>query len=158
MYHNFIVSKNHAFRNHIHGVFKGSDFVGWHAYDKGLKDQDVVGCFGSLGMGENLAVEVAQHSHLNVFRHYGALSEPRLVQHNSRFPSQQDFLQLDQIDDKVVIEYVPIGASALDISDSSSMIAASVCASETSPGCFLDSSWPNTVSAGLKSLLEGRTH
>ena len=43
MYRNFLVVLSHATRNHIHGVFKGSDFLGWHAYDESLKDRDVVG-------------------------------------------------------------------------------------------------------------------
>ncbi len=30
-------------------------------YDSALDDVAVVGCLGTLGMGENLAVEVAQH-------------------------------------------------------------------------------------------------
>ena len=43
MYHNFIVADARARRNHIHGVFKGSDFHGWHAYEAALHDRSVIG-------------------------------------------------------------------------------------------------------------------
>ena len=126
MYHNFVVSVAHARRNHIHGIFKGSEFAGWQAYDERLRDEDVIGCFNSLGMGENLAVETAQQSHLNVLRLKGALSEKRLVKHNCRLPSQRDFLQLVQIDDQVMIEYVSTDVSSDQLHSSSEQISSSI--------------------------------
>ena len=57
-YHGFIVSDLHAARNHIHGVFCGEEFLGWNAFREELRSKKVVGCFRTLAMGTNFAVEI----------------------------------------------------------------------------------------------------
>ena len=47
-YHALQVRDSHASRNHIHGVFKGSQFEGSNAFRPELRDPEVIGCFRTL--------------------------------------------------------------------------------------------------------------
>ena len=79
--HAFIVSDQRAARNHIHGVFRGSDFVCCHAYRPELDDPPVVGCFRTLAMGTNFAVETAQQCHTTLLQRAGCLKPSEQVQY-----------------------------------------------------------------------------
>ena len=101
-YHAFVVSDSHAARNHIHGVFKGSDFVGCHAYKPELHDVPVVGCFRTLAMGTNFAVETAQHCHSVLLKRAGCLKASEQVRYRHPIPRGPGF-DLLCIDDHVFL-------------------------------------------------------
>ena len=97
-YHGFVVSDIHADRNHIHGVFRGSDFRGFNAYNPELDDQLVVGCFRSLAMGTSYAVETAQHAHSVLLQRASCLRSSDQVAYKFPFPRGPGF-ELLCIDD-----------------------------------------------------------
>lgn len=107
-YHNFVVSPLHAQRNHIHGVFPGDIFEGWHAWDPKLKGKEVVGCFRTLAMGTSFAVEVAQHAHSNLLRRAGVLSPDLQVAYRKPLPRGPTLLLLC-IDDLGILQKIPRG-------------------------------------------------
>ena len=107
MYHGFITSKSHSRRNHIHRVFLGEEFKGFRCYNPDWHHQQVVGCFGSLGMGENCAVETAQHTHINVLRRSDAYRSYCRVSYRQPLPRGPTY-QLVQTDDHIVIQEVPV--------------------------------------------------
>ncbi|CAE7832501.1 SUF4 [Symbiodinium sp. CCMP2592] len=101
-YHGFQVDDRHAARNHIHGVFYGRDFQGWQAYREELHDVQVVGCFKTLAMGTNFAVETAQHAHSVLLRRAGGLHPSEQVAYRQALPKGPGF-DLLCIDDRVFL-------------------------------------------------------
>eukprot|EP00434_Breviolum_minutum_P030923 symbB.v1.2.027349.t1/scaffold2783.1/size70499/2 len=110
-YHCFKVSRDHSLRNHIHGVFPGDTFKGWNAWSPDLSGKMVVGCFGTLVMGNSFAVELAQHTHTNLLSRAGVLKEAEQVCYRKPLP-RSSTLQLLRIDDLAVLQKVPRGISA----------------------------------------------
>ena len=106
-YHCYMVSNQHASRNHIHGVFDASDFRGWNCWRPELEGIRVVGCFRTLAMGTSFAVEVAQHSHTNLSHRAGCLSPKEQVRYRAPLPRGPVY-QLLCIDDYAVIAAVPL--------------------------------------------------
>lgn len=92
-YHSFRVPDSHADANHIHGVFKGSDFLGFNAYQQELHDHKVVGCFRSPPMGAINAVELAQHVHTVLLSRAGVLHQRHQVCYKRPLPDSE-LLQL----------------------------------------------------------------
>lgn len=107
-YHCFIVTAEHAHRNHIHGVFDAERFVGWNCWGESLKGKKVVGCFSTLAMGTGFAVEVAQHVHSDLLKRKGCLNDDQWAQYRRPLP-RGDVLQLLCIDDYAVLQKVPRG-------------------------------------------------
>lgn len=105
-YHCFEVSKMHAARNHIHGVFPAEVFRSWNAWDPSLEGKNVVGCFNTLAMGTNYAVELAQHTHSNLLKRAGCLRNDQQVMYRHPFPRGAVF-QLLCIDDYAVVQCIP---------------------------------------------------
>lgn len=101
-YHGFLVDDRHAARNHIHGIFYGRDFQGWKAYREELHDAEVVGCFRTLAMGTNFAVETAQHAHSVLLRRAGGLLSKEQVAYRKALPKGPGF-DLLCIDDRVFL-------------------------------------------------------
>ena len=97
-YHNFKVSDKHAARNHLHGVFNGSLFEGCEAFRPELAGRPVVGCFRTLAMGTNFAVETAQHAHSVLLRRAGCLRASEQVAYRHPLPRGPGF-ELLCIDD-----------------------------------------------------------
>ncbi len=65
-HHTFIISNNHAARNHNQNSYPSECFRDWNAWYsdlEGVEGVEVVGCFGSLAIGSNCGVELAQHVH-----------------------------------------------------------------------------------------------
>ena len=106
-YHGFLVSDQHAARNHLHGVFKAEEFEGWNCHREELRGQDVVGCFRTLAMGTSYAVEVAQHSHSVLLYRSGCLREKERVSYRCIFPKGPGF-DLLCIDDHVYLLLVKL--------------------------------------------------
>ncbi|CAE7454060.1 SUF4 [Symbiodinium sp. CCMP2592] len=101
-YHAFAVSEEHASRNHLRGVFDGADFEGWHAYKPELHGVPVVGCFKTLAMGTNFAVETAQHCHTVLLQRAGCLASHEQVCYKHPIPKGPGF-DLLCIDDHVYL-------------------------------------------------------
>ena len=104
-YHGFVISERHAARNHIHGVFRGSEFRGFNAYRPELDDQPVVGCFRSLAMGTSYAVDTAQHAHTVLLRRARCLKSSEQVAYRHPFPRGPGF-ELLCIDDHAYLRLV----------------------------------------------------
>ena len=107
-YHTFVVSKEHAARNRIHGVFPAETFKGWHCWDPKLSGKLAVGCFATLAMGTNYAVEIAQHTHSNLLKRAGCLNGSQQVRYRHPFPRGEVY-QLLRIDDYAILQQVPRG-------------------------------------------------
>ena len=107
-YHGFCVTPEHAHRNHIHGVFQGDLFKGWHAWNPSLEGKDVVACFNTLAMGTSFAVEVAQHTHSALLQRAGVLKPEQQVCYRKPLP-RSPTLQLLCIDDLAILQKVPKG-------------------------------------------------
>ena len=107
-YHAFVVSKAHAARNHIHGVFPAETFKDWNCWDPTLAGKLVVGCFATLAMGTNYAVEIAQHTHSNLLKRAGCLLDSQQVKYRHPFPRGEVY-QLLCIDDYAVLQQIPRG-------------------------------------------------
>ena len=105
-YHCFRVSPEHSARNHIHGVFDGSVFRDWNCWDPSLADKKVVGCFSTLAMGTNYAVEIAQHTHTTLLRRAGCLLPSQQVKYRHPFPRGSVY-QMLCIDDYAILQKVP---------------------------------------------------
>ena len=105
-YHCFLISAEHANRNHIHGVFKGDIFKGWNCWDPSYEGKFVVGCFNTLAMGTNFAVEIAQHTHSNLLLRAGCLKVSQQVRYRHPFPRSKT-IQLLCIDDFAILHKVP---------------------------------------------------
>lgn len=105
-YHCFRVSPEHSARNHIHGVFDGSVFRDWNCWDPSLADKKVVGCFSTLAMGTNYAVEIAQHTHTTLLRRAGCLLPSQQVTYRHPFPRGSVY-QMLCIDDYAILQKVP---------------------------------------------------
>ena len=106
-YHGFLVDASHAARNHLHGVFQGEEFAGWNCFRTELLGADVVGCFRTLAMGTNYAVEVAQHAHGVLLYRAGCLREHERVAYRGVFPKGPGFDMLC-IDDHVFLLLVDL--------------------------------------------------
>lgn len=107
-YHSFVVSKEHAYRNHLQGIFPSEIFKGWNAWEPHLEGKTVVGCFNTLAMGTSYAVEVAQHTHSNLLSRAGVLKPSQQVCYRKPLP-RSDVLTLLCIDDLAVLQKVPRG-------------------------------------------------
>ena len=88
-YHSFVISNQHACRNHIHGVFPSELFKNWNAWDPSLEGKTVVGCFNTLAMGTSYAVEVAQHTHSNLLKRAGVLKPSQQVCYRKPLPRSE---------------------------------------------------------------------
>ena len=108
-YYTFCVSDKRARRNAIGKRFRGHELQHLQCYSDELKDQFVYVCLGTLAMGDNLAVEVAQQAHFNVLRmHAGALASHEVLMHRRPMPRGPCYEMLT-IDDHIVLQKVQRG-------------------------------------------------
>merc|ERR1712015_388017 len=108
-YHSFVVGAVRAKRNAFNVVFPAAAFESFAAYRPELAGLDVVPCLNTLGMGDSLAVEIAQAAHLGLLRRIGAGLSGQLVRYGSPFP-QGPLYELLAIDDHAVLEECPLSA------------------------------------------------
>ena len=102
-YHSFHAGPRRAARNAFNVVFRAKVFEGFAAYRPELADGDVVPCLNTLGMGDCLAVELAQATHLGLLRSCGAGRAEHYVRYGAPFP-RGPLYELLAIDDRVMIE------------------------------------------------------
>ena len=109
-YHSFTVSPTRARRNAFNIVYPASAFEGYAAYRAELAGLDVVPCLNTLGMGDCLAVELAQAAHLGLLRACGAGRPEHFVRYGSPFP-RGPLYEFLAIDDHVALEEIPLAAA-----------------------------------------------
>ena len=107
-FHQFIVSRARARRNHLQFVLTSDEARQFKAYSEALGER-VVPCFGSLAMGDSWAVEFAQAAHASLLRRQGLRTAAEAVIPGRPLP-RSTFLDILQIDDHVGIEVVAAGA------------------------------------------------
>ena len=113
-YYTFQVSARRARRNAIGLKFKGSEFVGLQCYDPDLHNEEVYLCLGTLAMGDALAVEIAQQSHVNVLRKLAHCMRPHeCLLYRQPIP-RGPFFELLTIDDHIGLQKVKKDGSAPD--------------------------------------------
>lgn len=105
-YYTFQVSHLRARRNAIGMRFKGSDFEGLHCYDPTLHHKEVFICLSTLAMGDALAVEIAQQSHVNVLRQLAHCMQPHeCLLYRQPIP-RGPFFELLTIDDHIGLQKI----------------------------------------------------
>ena len=88
-------------------MFPGAAFRDFQAFRPELANVDVVPCLNTLGMGDSLAVEVAQAAHLGLLRSCGAGRPEHYIRYGVPLP-RGPLYELLAIDDHVMIEEVPV--------------------------------------------------
>ena len=105
-YYTFKVSPHRARRSAIGMVFKGSDFAGFKCFNPQLADKDVYICLSTLAMGDALAVEIAQQSHVNVLRKLACCMKPaECLLYRQPIP-RGPFYELLTIDDHIGLQKI----------------------------------------------------
>ena len=106
-YYTFQVSSKRAGRNAIGKRFRGHELRHLQCYTDDLKDSWVYICLGTLAMGDNLAVEIAQQAHYNVLRsHAGAMQESEAMIHRRPIIPRGPCYEMLTIDDHIVLQKV----------------------------------------------------
>ena len=105
-YYTFKVSAQRARRNAIGMRFKGSEFSQFQCYQPQLHEQEVFVCLSTLAMGDALAVEIAQQSHVNVLRTLASCMQPHeCLLYRQPIP-RGPFYELLTIDDHIGLQRV----------------------------------------------------
>lgn len=110
-YYTFQVTPQRAKRNAIGVVFRGSEFQTFHCYDPSLHSTDVYVCLSTLAMGDALAVEIAQQSHVNVLRTLADCMRPEECLLYRQPVPRGPFYELLTIDDHIGLQKMPKGGS-----------------------------------------------
>ena len=76
-YYTFSVSPHRSKRNAIGVKFWGRELEHLRCYKPQWRDRQVYICLATLAMGDALAVEIAQQSHVNVLRQLASAMRPR---------------------------------------------------------------------------------
>ena len=105
-YYTFKVSPSRARRNAIGVRFKGSDFAGFSCYSPALHDKEVYVCLSTLAMGDALAVEIAQQSHVNVLRNLASCMQLHECLLYRQPVPRGPFFELLTIDDHIGLQRV----------------------------------------------------
>ena len=105
-YYTFKVSSARARRNALAAVCDAEDFREFACWDPALAGRRVVPALAALAMGDSLAVELAQASHLGLLQQeVGACRASELVVYRAPFP-RGPFWEILAIDDHVGIQAV----------------------------------------------------
>jgi hypothetical protein len=105
-YYTFKVSRSRARRNCLGVTYDSSVFSQFRCWDPALAGQRVVPALSALAMGDSLAVELAQASHLGLLQQeVGACRSSELVVYRAPFP-RGPFWEVLAIDDHVGIQAV----------------------------------------------------
>ena len=111
-YYTFKVSPARARRNALAVVYDASDFSEFSCWDPALAGRRVVPALAALAMGDSLAVELAQASHLGLLqKEVGACKASELVVYRAPFP-RGPFWEILAIDDHVGIQAVSASTPA----------------------------------------------
>ena len=103
-YYTFTVSQKRAKRNAIGVKFWGRELEHLQCYRPEWHDQQVYICLATLAMGDALAVEIAQQSHVNLLRQLAAAMRPReCLQYRQPVP-RGPFYELLTIDDHIGLQ------------------------------------------------------
>ena len=107
-YYTFRVSAKRAGRNAIGIRFHHSEVSHLQCFNPSLHTGYVYVCLGTLAMGDALAVEIAQQSHMNLLRFKaGCMMEGECLQYRTAIP-RGPFYELLTIDDHIGLQKVPL--------------------------------------------------
>ena len=107
-YYTFKVSNQRARRNAIGIRFHGSELKHLKCCDPALYNKDCYVCLGTLAMGDALAVEIAQQSHINLLRTLaGSMRPDEALQYRLPCP-RGPFYELLTIDDHIGLQRVKL--------------------------------------------------
>ena len=110
-YYTFKVSSVRTRRNTLAVVYDAGDFREFTCWDPALAGRRVVPALAALAMGDSLAVELAQASHLGLLqKEVGACRASELVVYRAPFP-RGPFSEILAIDDHVGIQAVSTSTS-----------------------------------------------
>ena len=105
-YYTFKVSSKRAQRNAIGVPFKASELSHLSCFDAQQHTGDLYICLGTLAMGDALAVEIAQQSHINLLRTRAGCMQPNeCLQYRHAIP-RGPFYELLTIDDHIGLQKV----------------------------------------------------
>ena len=112
IYYTYVVSDERSKRNALRMKFDASEVRHFKAFQPGLHVGSVFLCLATLGMGDQLSVEVAQQSHWNVlaFR-AGAMLPGELLAYRRPFPRTAT-VEMLAIDDHVVCQKLSASEAA----------------------------------------------
>ena len=105
-YYTFQVTPQRARRNAIGVKFRGADFEGFRCYNSSLRSEEVYICLSTLAMGDALAVEIAQQSHVNVLRKLASCMRPEECLLYRQPVPRGPFYELLTIDDHIGLQRV----------------------------------------------------
>lgn len=107
-YYTFKVSSARAKWNAIGIKFHGSELAHLKCFNPGLANTDCFVCLGTLAMGDALAVEIAQQSHMNLLRTLaGSMRPDEALQYRLPCP-RGPFFELLTIDDHIGLQRVKL--------------------------------------------------
>ncbi|CAE7247502.1 unnamed protein product [Symbiodinium sp. CCMP2592] len=110
-YHAYKASEARARSSPVGPLFRSGEVAHLTAYQDALAkgrvhSGDMVACcFKGLGMGDHAAVDIAQESHVNLLRAYGAMKEGEVLKYRDPVPhSESGFLEGIMIDDHLGLQ------------------------------------------------------
>ncbi|CAE7292878.1 unnamed protein product [Symbiodinium microadriaticum] len=110
-YHAYKASEARAKSSPVGPLFRSGEVAHLTAYQDALskgrvRPGDMVACcFKGLGMGDHAAVDIAQESHVNLLRAYGAMRESEVLRYRDPVPhSESGFLEGIMIDDHLGLQ------------------------------------------------------
>ena len=105
-YYTFRVSSKRAQRNAIGIRYSASEVAHLQCYDPSAHSGSLYLCLGTLAMGDALAVEIAQQSHLNLLRlRAGCMLPEECLQYRRPIP-RGPFYELLTIDDHIGLQKI----------------------------------------------------
>lgn len=110
-YYTFVVSSKRAKRNAIGIKYKASEVAHLQCFNPAVHVGPQYICLGTLAMGDALAVEIAQQSHLNLLRQRaGCMLREECLQYRCPIP-RGPFYELLTIDDHIGLQKVKLSGS-----------------------------------------------
>ena len=110
-YHAYSASEARAKSSPVGPVFRASEVGHLKAFREAVesgrlqKGDRVACCFRGLGMGDHAAVDIAQESHVNLFRTYGGLVEGEILRYRNPLPDPPSkFYEGVMIDDHLGLQ------------------------------------------------------
>ena len=106
-YHSFKVSRARAMRNRIRAEFRAEELAHLQAFSPALKEPLQIG-LGTMAMGDNLAVEVAQMSHRGLLQKLcGSMLPNETLEYRKPVP-RTDHVEALAIDDHICLQRLPL--------------------------------------------------
>ena len=110
-YHAYTATEARARSSPVGPLFRSSEVAHFKAYADAVAEgrisrgEMLACCFKGLGMGDHAAVDIAQESHVNLLKSYGAMIEGEVLRYRDPVPnSQSGFYEGIMIDDHLGVQ------------------------------------------------------